>query len=78
VANALVAGTVYTNAQPNITSVGTLTSLGVTGNITGNNITAANVLTVNSGNAATAIVNGAGTAQGNIGSTSSYFKQIFE
>jgi hypothetical protein len=40
VANALVAGTVYTNAQPNITSVGTLTSLttigdvGVTGNIT--------------------------------------------
>lgn len=34
VANALVAGTVYTNAQPNITSVGTLTSLDVTGNIT--------------------------------------------
>ena len=36
VANALVAGTVYTNAQPNITSVGTLTSLTATGNITGN------------------------------------------
>jgi hypothetical protein len=34
VANALVAGTVYTNAQPNITSVGTLSSLSVTGNIT--------------------------------------------
>jgi hypothetical protein len=33
VANALVAGTVYTNAQPNITSVGTLTDLTVTGNI---------------------------------------------
>ena len=33
VGNALVAGTVYTNAQPNITSVGTLTSLAVTGNI---------------------------------------------
>jgi hypothetical protein len=32
VANALVAGTVYTNAQPNITSLGTLTSL-TTGNI---------------------------------------------
>jgi hypothetical protein len=31
-----VAGTVYTNAQPNITSVGTLTSLTATGNITGN------------------------------------------
>jgi hypothetical protein len=35
VANALVAGTVYTAAQPNITSVGTLTTLGVTGNVTG-------------------------------------------
>ena len=31
VANALVAGTVYTNAQPNITSVGTLTALNVSG-----------------------------------------------
>ena len=33
VANALIAGTVYTNAQPNITSVGTLTSLSTSGNI---------------------------------------------
>jgi len=33
VANALVAGTVYTNAQPNITSVGTLTGLTVGGDI---------------------------------------------
>lgn len=32
VGNALVAGTVYTNAQPNITSLGTLTSLAVSGN----------------------------------------------
>jgi hypothetical protein len=39
VANALVSGTVYTNAQPNITSVGTLTSLTVTGNVTGGNLT---------------------------------------
>jgi len=39
VANALVAGTIYTAAQPNITSVGTLTSLAVTGNISGANIT---------------------------------------
>jgi hypothetical protein len=38
VGNALVAGTVYTNAQPNITSVGTLTSLTVTGNVTGGNL----------------------------------------
>lgn len=34
VANALVAGTVYTAAQPAITSVGTLVSLDVTGNVT--------------------------------------------
>jgi hypothetical protein len=38
VGNALVAGTVYTNAQPNITSVGTLTSLSVTGNLTAGNL----------------------------------------
>ena len=37
VANSLVAGTVYTNAQPNITSVGTLTSLAVTGNTSSGN-----------------------------------------
>lgn len=34
VSNSLVAGTVYTAAQPNITSVGTLTSLAVSGNVT--------------------------------------------
>ena len=38
VANALVAGTVYTNAQPNITTVGTLTSLTVTGNTISGNV----------------------------------------
>jgi len=38
VANALVSGTVYTAAQPNITSVGTLTSVAVSGtaNVAGN------------------------------------------
>jgi hypothetical protein len=41
VANALISGTVYTNAQPNITSVGTLTSLTVTGNVTGGNLVTA-------------------------------------
>ena len=40
VANALVAGTVYTAAQPNITSVGTLTSLSVTGNVSAGNVSA--------------------------------------
>ena len=41
VANALVAGTVYTNAQPNITSTGTLANLTVTGNValSGANVT---------------------------------------
>ena len=34
VGNALVAGTVYTNAQPNITSLGTLSNVSVTGNVT--------------------------------------------
>jgi hypothetical protein len=38
VGNALVAGTVYTADQPNITSVGTLTSLAVTGNVTSGNL----------------------------------------
>jgi len=47
VANALVAGTVYTNAQPNITSVGTLTSLSVTGNITSGNASLGNLATAN-------------------------------
>ena len=51
VANALIAGTVYTNAQPNITSVGTLSSLSVTGNIAGNiligNTAVIPVITVN-------------------------------
>jgi hypothetical protein len=51
VANALVSGTVYTNAQPNITSVGTLTSLSVTGNANVGNIGATNgVFTNVSGN----------------------------
>ena len=39
VANALVAGTVYTNAQPNITSVGTLTTVSTSGNaVIGGNV----------------------------------------
>jgi len=42
VGNSLIAGTVYTAAQPNITSVGTLTSLSVTGNISGGNINVSN------------------------------------
>jgi len=44
VGNALVAGTVYTNAQPNITSLGTLTSLSVSGNANIGNIGTAGIV----------------------------------
>jgi len=47
VANALVAGTVYTAAQNNITSVGTLTSLDVSGNITAGNANLGYTVTAN-------------------------------
>ena len=47
VGNALLAGTVYTNAQPNITSIGTLNSLSVTGNITSGNISGGNLVSAN-------------------------------
>ena len=62
----LVAGNIV-NAPSHI---GGLVS--VTGNITANGF-----LTINASNVATAIVNGAGNAQGNIGSIGSYFNQIF-
>ena len=51
--------------------------LNVTANIVGGNLTTAGILTVNSGAAATAIVNGAGNAVGNIGSSSVYFNRLF-
>jgi hypothetical protein len=44
---ATTAGTVTTASQPNITSVGTLTSLSVTGNATAGNVDAGNLLTAN-------------------------------
>ena len=47
VGNALIAGTVYTNAQPNITSVGILSSLSVTGTITSGNASLGNLATAN-------------------------------
>jgi hypothetical protein len=83
VANALVAGTVYTAAQPNITSVGNLTSLTVTGDslLQGNlqvngNVTyiASNTVTINdkfinvANNAATSsAANGGGIGVGPVG-----------
>ena len=61
VGNALVSGTVYTNAQPNITSVGTLTSLTVTGNVTGGNL-----ITTGEANVGTLAVTGTSNL-GNVG-----------
>jgi hypothetical protein len=45
VGNALIAGTVYTAAQPTITSVGTLTTLAVTGSVSTGNISTAGAIT---------------------------------
>lgn len=70
---AAYAGNIVTNAQPNITSVGTLTSLSVTGNILANNITAntslqvananiTNTLVTSAANIVTAIISGNLTA----------------
>jgi hypothetical protein len=70
VGNALVAGTVYTNAQPNITSVGTLTSLTITGNITSGNADLGNLVTANyfSGNGSllTGITSSSATTAGTV------------
>jgi hypothetical protein len=53
--SATTAGTVTTAAQPNITSVGTLTSLGVSGNITAANITANTGVFTGNGNGLSSI-----------------------
>ena len=60
VSNALVSGTVYTNAQPNITSLGNLTSLIVTGNASASNVLTNNLLYAN-GDPYTFTTNAAGT-----------------
>lgn len=75
-ANISIGGTsnvaVFSTAGANITGI-----VGATGNITGGNLTTAGIITVNSGNAVTAIVNAGGNAIGNIGSSSSYFDRVF-
>jgi hypothetical protein len=58
----------------NVTTTGLVSA---TGNITGGNVTTAGIITVNSGAAATAIVNGASNAVGNIGSSTTYFNRLF-
>jgi hypothetical protein len=72
VANALVAGTVYTAAQPNITSVGTLTSLTSSGNISGANLTATayHIRSVQTG------ISAAGTVQGNATALTKEFNTV--
>jgi hypothetical protein len=67
------------SATGNITGGNVLTGglISAAGNITGANVSTAGSLTVNSGAAATAIVNGAGNAVGNIGSSGTYFNQLF-
>jgi hypothetical protein len=58
----------------NVTTSGLVSA---TGNVTGGNVTTAGIITVNSGAAATAIVNGASNAVGNIGSSDTYFNRLF-
>ena len=77
-----IVGTITTTTASlsgNITAGNVLTGglVSATGNITGGNLITGGSLSVNSGSAATAIVNGAGNAVGNIGSTSSYFNQLY-
>jgi hypothetical protein len=68
----LVTGTLTTAAQPNITSVGTLSSLAVTANITGGNLSVGTgIITVNN------IVNGSTSATGNIGTVALPFNTVF-
>jgi hypothetical protein len=50
---------------------------GVSNNAVWGNVISSGSITVNTGGAATAIVNGAGNAVGNIGSSARYFNQIF-
>jgi hypothetical protein len=70
--SATTAGTVTTAAQGNITSVGTLTSLAVTGAITGGS------LSVSTGNISGGnINNNNANGVGNIGSATTYFNTVF-
>jgi hypothetical protein len=64
-------GTLTTAAQPNITSVGTLSSLSVTGNITGGNLITSGLVSTSS------ITKTGSNAVGNIGSSNNYFDIVF-
>jgi hypothetical protein len=64
----------YNNTANTWTTAG---GISATGNLTAGNIATAGVITVNSGNAVTGIVNGAGNGIGNIGSSTTYFNTVF-
>jgi len=66
VGNALIAGTVYTNAQPNITSVGTLTSLSSSGNITGGNLLTGGLISATSTITSAANITGGNVLTGGV------------
>ena len=68
---ATTAGTVTTAAQPNITSVGTLSALSVTGNITGGNLITAGLVSLSS------ITKTGSNGVGNIGAAASTFNTVF-
>ena len=76
-ANFLTGGLISATGNVNVGNLINAGLTSVTGNITGGNLTTAGILTVNSGAAATAIVNGAGNAVGNIGSSSVFFNRLF-
>ena len=89
VSGASLIGTIATASQPSITSVGTLSSLAVTANITGGNILTGGLISatgnITGGNLSVGtgtitvgnIVNSNANAVGNIGSSSNYFNTIF-
>jgi hypothetical protein len=69
--SATTAGTVTTAAQPNITSVGTLSALSVSGNITGGNLITAGLVSLSS------ITKTGTNGVGNIGAAGSAFDTVF-
>ena len=76
--SAVIAGTVTTAAQPNITSVGTLTSLSVSGNIDVGNINSAGEISLAGNiNASTFIGNFSGNILGNVPAPGNTFEILF-
>jgi hypothetical protein len=70
------AGNIFGGAEVYATTHTGIT-VSVIGNVTAGNVRTAGVLTVNSGGAITAIVNGAANSVGNIGSSTTYFNTLF-